>query len=123
RVEYEFSVFNAGDIVVEAFLSPTQDFKKQGGLKYAIAIDNEEPQIINMNEGETTPDWKYPQWWTKSVGDNFKTSVSNHKVEGPGKHTLKIWMIDPGIVFQKFVIDAGGKKDSYLGAPESIHEK
>ncbi|HKK80977.1 MAG TPA: glycosyl hydrolase 115 family protein, partial [Prolixibacteraceae bacterium] len=43
RVEYEFSVFNAGSLAVEAFFSPTQDFKKQGGLKYAIAIDNEEP--------------------------------------------------------------------------------
>ena len=36
-----------------------------------------------------------------------------------GKHTLKIWMIDTGIVFQKFVIDAGGKRKTYLGAPES----
>ncbi len=119
RVEYEFTTFNSGELNIETYLSPTQDFKKQGGLKYAIAIDNETPQIINMNEGEVEPDYKYAEWWMKSVGDHIKTRVSKHKVNSPGKHTLKIWMIDTGIVFQKFVIDAGGLKQSYLGPVES----
>jgi hypothetical protein len=119
RVEYEFATFNSGYFKVEAYLSPTQDFKKQGGLKYAIAIDNEEPQIINMNEGEKVPDYKYADWWTKSVGDHIKIKVSSHKVDAPGKHVLKILMIDPGIVFQRFVIDVGGLKPSYLGPVES----
>jgi len=119
RVEYEFTTFSSGNFKVEAYLSPTQDFKKQGGLKYAIAIDNEMPQIINMNEGEIIPDYKYADWWLKSVGDHIKIKVSTHKVDMQGNHVLKIWMIDQGIVFQKFVIDAGGLKPSYLGPNES----
>jgi hypothetical protein len=119
RVEYEFTTFSSGDFKVEAYLSPTQDYKKQGGLKYAIAIDNEKPQIINMNEGEIIPDYKYADWWTKSVGDHIKIRGSKHKIDLPGKHTLKIWMVDPGIVFQRFMIDAGGLKSSYLGPVES----
>lgn len=120
RIEYEFTVFEAGELTVEAFLSPTQDFRKQDGLRYAIAVDDEEPQIINMNEGEIKPDWEYADWWTKSVAEHIKIKKSNHIVDEPGKHTLKIWMIDPGIVFQKFVIDAGGLRNSYLGPPESV---
>ncbi|MBN2166325.1 MAG: glycosyl hydrolase 115 family protein [Marinilabiliaceae bacterium] len=119
RVEYEFSVFEAGEIKIETFLSPTQDFRKNDGLRFAISIDNQEPQIINMNEGEEKPDWQYADWWEKSVGDHIKIKTSKHSIDKAGKHTLKIWMIDPGIVFQKFVIDAGGKKPSYLGAPVS----
>jgi hypothetical protein len=65
-----------------------------------------------MNEGETIPDYKYADWWTKSVGDHIKIKVSSHHVEAPGKHVLKIWAIDPGIVFQKFVIDTGGLRPS-----------
>jgi hypothetical protein len=107
RVEYEFTTFKSGDFEVLAYLSPTQDFKKQGGLKYAIAIDDGEPQIINMNEEEIIPDYKYADWWTKSVGDHIKIKVSSHNVKEQGKHVLKIWAIDPGIVFQKFVINAG----------------
>jgi len=118
-VEYDFSVFSAGDLTVHTYLSPAQDFKKQGGLKFAIAIDDEKPQIVNMNEGELIPDYKYADWWMKSVGDHIKIRISTHHVNSQGKHTLKIWMVDPGIVFQRFVIDAGGLKPSYLGPVES----
>jgi hypothetical protein len=124
RVEYEFTVFNAADLTIDAHLSPTQDFKKQGGLKYAIAVDNEKPQIVNMNEGETKPDYEYAEWWAKSVADHIKIKRSRHKVETAGKHKLKIWALDPGIVFQKFVIQSEGRpKGSYLGAPESLYIK
>ncbi len=123
RVEYDFTVFEAGELEVETYLSPTQDFKKKDGLRFAIAIDDETPQIINMNEGEEQPDWQYAAWWEKSVGDHIKIKKSGHTVATPGKHTLKIWMIDPGIVFQKFVIDAGGQRPSYLGPPESTYIK
>ncbi|PRY52776.1 glycosyl hydrolase family 115 (putative glucuronidase) [Arcticibacter pallidicorallinus] len=119
RLEYEFTVVKPGDLTVHAFLSPTQDFKKSGGLKFAMSIDNEEPQLVNMNEGEIKPDYEYAEWWSKSVADHIKIRRTKHKVDKPGKHTLKIWMVDPGIVFQKFVIDAGGLKPSYLGPTES----
>lgn len=41
-----------------------------------------------------------------------------HKVDA-GKHTLKIWMLEPGIVLQRIVIDTGGLRPSYLGPEES----
>ncbi len=123
RLEYDFTVFEASELKVQVYLSPTQDFKKQGGLKFAIAIDDEDPQIINMNEGEITPDYEYPSWWNNSVADHIKIRNSEHKVDKPGPHRLKIWIIDPGIVFQKIVIDAGGLKPSYLGPPESTYIK
>ncbi|MFB9864236.1 glycosyl hydrolase 115 family protein [Rufibacter immobilis] len=123
RVEYEFTIFDGGDLKVEAYLSPIQNYKKNEGLKYAIAIDNEEPHIVNINEGEVKPDYEYAEWWSKSVADHIKKKTSVHRAVKPGKHTLKIWMVDPGVVFQKFVIDAGGLKSSYLGPPESINLK
>lgn len=118
-VEYKFTTFEDANLRVETYVSPTQNYQKNEGLKFAIAIDDEEPQIININENEIKPDWAYAAWWTKSVADHIKNSVSEHKDIKAGIHTLKVWAMDPGIVIQKFVIDAGGLKPSYLGPPES----
>ncbi len=117
-VEYDFTVFNSGELNVDVFMSPTQDFKKQGGLQFALSIDNEKPTVVNLNEGEVKPDYQYAEWWSKSVGDHIKIKRSKHTIQAPGKHTLKLWMIDPGIVFQKLVIYTKPQKRTYLGPPE-----
>lgn len=119
RLEYSFTVFKGGDISVETYLSPTLNYQKNEGLKFASAIDDEEPQIINIHEGDARPDWEYPEWWNNSVTDHIRKKQITHKAVKPGVHTLKIWMVDPGVVFQKYVIDTGGLTPSYLGPPES----
>jgi hypothetical protein len=58
--------------------------------------------------------------WEKSVRDNCWLSQSTHALESPGYHTLKYWMVDPGVVLEKLVVDLGGVKPSYLGPPESF---
>lgn len=122
-LEYTFTLFNETEIKVHTYLSPTLNFKKNEGLKFAIAIDDEDPQIVNMHAGEHVADWKYPSWWNNSVGDHIKIKRTSHGKIKSGKHTLKVWMVDPGVVIQKFVIDAGGLKPSYLGPPESKYVK
>lgn len=119
HLDYTFTVFEESELKIETYLSPTLNYKKKEGLKFAIAIDDEAPQIINIHKGDDKPDWEYPQWWNTSVTDHIRKKESVHKAVQPGKHTLKVWMVDPGVVFQKFVIDAGGLKPSYLGPPES----
>ena len=82
---------------------------------HAISFDDEPPQIINMHEQKVFQDWE------ESVSTNTTVEISKHTLSEPGTHVLKFWMVDPGVVLQKLVIETGVVKPSYLGPPESFN--
>jgi len=57
--------------------------------------------------------------WNKWVADNIIIKTSTHKVKKPGKHVVKYWLVNSGLVLQKLVLDFGGLEPSYLGPPET----
>jgi hypothetical protein len=114
-LEYQMYLFHPGKVEVEAILAPTLNFVPGRGLRFAISFDDQPPQIIDALAQNTQQDW------ARSVEDSVRKVKSTHTVEGPGYHTLKVWMVDPGVVLQKLVVDLGGVKPSYLGPPESYH--
>jgi glycosyl hydrolase family 115 len=83
------------------------------GLRYATSFDDQPPQIIDVLARNSLADWE------KSVADSVRKVKSTHILATPGYHTLKFWMVDPGVALQKLVVDLGGVKPSYLGPPES----
>jgi Glycosyl hydrolase family 115/Gylcosyl hydrolase family 115 C-terminal domain len=115
HLEYRMYLFDTGTVTVQTYLSPTLDFHKTGGLRYAISFDNERPQIINMNADNSQ------KAWAQSVSDNIKIMMSTHHIKKAGWHVLKFWMVDPAVDLQKLVINLEGIKSSYLGAPESYY--
>ena len=102
-----------GPVKVQVFLAPTLNFHNDQGLRYAISFDDEPPQTVNIHAGENL------QVWEKWVADNTNVTTTEHQLREPGQNVLKFWMVDPGIVLEKLVVDAGGVKPSYLGPPES----
>jgi hypothetical protein len=114
-LEYRMYLFHAGKADVNAILGPTQNFVPGRGLRFAMAFDDQPPQIIDTLEHNTQRDWE------ETVKDSVRYVKSSFTLAQPGYHTLKIWMIDPGIVIEKLVVDLGGVKPSYLSPPESYH--
>jgi len=121
HLEYKMYLFNSGKVKVKAYFSPTQNFHNTEGLHYGISFDDETAEIINVHKNDTIPDWKYPPSWNQAVMENIKIITSNHSIENPGEHTLKFWMVDPGLALQKIVVETREIKSSYLGPPESFH--
>ncbi|MCU7550143.1 glycosyl hydrolase 115 family protein [Chitinophagaceae bacterium LB-8] len=116
HTEYDFYVYDSSKGVLNAYFSPTLNFTGEG-LQYAISIDNEEPQVITLNKEENNA-----SIWNSWVANNIIIKKTEHKILKPGKHTLRYYMVDPGIVLQKLVIDLGGLKTSYLGPQETIYQ-
>jgi hypothetical protein len=113
RLEYRLHSPRSGLVKVQAFVSPTLNFHNDQGLRYAVSFDDQPPQIVNIHAGENL------QVWEKWVADSANVTTSEHQLDKPGEHVLKFWMVDPGVVLQKLVVDTGGVKPSYLGPPES----
>jgi len=57
--------------------------------------------------------------WATTVKDSVRKTESAHTLPTSGYHTLKVCMVDPGMVLQKIVVNMGGERPSYLGPPES----
>ncbi len=119
-LEYKMYIFNPGEVKFYAVVGPSLNFDPSRGTHIAVSIDDQEPQVIeilpkNFNAGNGN------RTWENSVKNNCYVPQATVNIEGSGYHTLKVWMVDPGIVVQKFVLDCGGWKPSYLGPPESYH--
>jgi hypothetical protein len=119
-LEYQTYLFSTGAVEVATITSPTLNFAPGRGLRVAVSFDDETPQVITLVP-ENYKAQNGNRDWEKIVGDNALTVRSTHTLATPGLHTLKFWMVDPGVVLQKIVIDCGGVKPSYLGPPESFH--
>src|SRR5574344_813023 len=114
-LEYDFESMNKGDIDVILRFSATLNFNDYKGLRYAVSIDNGKESIVNINgnyRGELG------QWQAEHV----ITTKTNHTLLKAGKHILRFRPLDAGIVLQKIMINFGGLKPSFLGAPESKTE-
>jgi glycosyl hydrolase family 115 (putative glucuronidase)/glycosyl hydrolase family 115 len=119
RLEYEIYTYDSGEVKVNAYFSPTLNFHNEPeGLRYAISIDDEQPQIISINKDDNDT-----KAWSQWVSNNIIIKTSTHKISKPGKHTVTYWMVSPAVVLQKVVIDLGGLKPSYLGPPETLFKQ
>jgi hypothetical protein len=119
-LEYQLYLFHPGPLEVNATISPSLNIAPNRGLRFAVSFDEQAPQILTavpkgffVDNGNTN--------WEASVRDNCRRVKSTHTISNPGYHTLKVWMVDPGLVLQKLVVDTGGLNPSYLGPPESFH--
>lgn len=119
RLEYRMTLFTAGPVTLWAYLSPRSNVLQGDGLRYAVAFDDAEPQVVNITKATGADDMTMNRQWERTTSDNVNLTSTRHVIGQAGTHVLKVWMIDPAVVVQKLVVDTGGLRPSYLGPPES----
>jgi hypothetical protein len=111
-LEYKIDVKTPGNAKLIVLTSPTLNFNSNKGLRYGVTINDGPEKILNINghyKGELG------RWQARRIIEN----VTQHNFETAGEHTIRIRPLEHGIVIQKIMLDFGGLKTSYLGAPQS----
>jgi hypothetical protein len=113
RLDYRVCFPTTGEITAIVSLFPTQPIQAGRGLRLAVALDDQSPQVLTAGAevGSSA--------WAQSVLNEVITASVRLPVPTAGVHVLKIFMVDAGVVLDRIVIDCGGLLPSYLGPPEA----
>ena len=119
RLEYPVYFSHAGTYDVDLITSPTLDVIPTRGLGVAVSINNQPPQVVNVFTPATN---KHEDFLGRNCYENTRNNARTmhfkKTVRAPGKHTLKITMVDPTVVIMKIVIHDSPLPPSYFGPPE-----
>ena len=116
---YRFKDNGTKTAKIHVITKSTLDFLDKGGLIYDVAIDGGQPVSVNFNSNlnekpENIYSIYYPTIAVRVVEKEVELPLGEGDV-----HTLTIHPQDPGIVFEKIVIDLGGYQPQFLFGSES----
>ena len=124
RLDYQMHLFTPGEVTTRLTLAPSLNFLPDRAVRIAVAIDDEVPQILTVVPAGYRAENRNRDWET-AVSNNARFVESRHRVAAAGEHTLRVWMIDPGVIVQKILVTtpAAAPQVTYLGPPASYRNR
>jgi hypothetical protein len=122
-LEYPVLISRAGEIPVEFITGVALDFLPGRGVRFAVSLNDQPPRVVDLFAGQTYADPTkrgdksspaIRSWhdWVRNNAISVKSTVT---VDKPGIHTLKVRVVDPGVVLQKIIVHTGEVRPSYFG--------
>ncbi|KAH8805498.1 hypothetical protein F5884DRAFT_885869 [Xylogone sp. PMI_703] len=87
-------------------------------LEYDISFDDEIQASVPLIN-RPGPPGELPLGWSTAVMDGVWRKSHSFSNVAPGRHQLRFRPLARGLVIEKFVVDLGGVRESYLGPPSS----
>ena len=117
---YRFKDNGTKTAKIHVITKSTLDFLDKGGLIYDVAIDGGQPVSVNFNSNlNEKPENIYSIYYPTVASRVVEKEVELPLSTSEDIHTLTIHPQDPGIVFEKIVIDLGGYQPQFLFGTES----
>jgi hypothetical protein len=117
-LEYDVVLARQGEFELQVRIAPSLDVRGTGGLRYAVSLDDGPRQVVNIAAAAGKADSSDPAW-SKAVIENAWTSTVKVTAATAGPHRIRLWRIDPGVVFERLVLSRGPLPPTFLGPPES----
>ena len=106
-LEYDLFTFSQVAATISMHCLPTQRIHPGRGLRYAVALNDGKPVIVDIQQNE------YTAPWSANIMRNAAIGVSRHQVVSKGRQTLRLWMLDPGVVADFFTVEFAGANHVY----------
>jgi hypothetical protein len=98
KLQYHVSIPKDGSVRVSADCIPTHALNPGTQLRYSIAFDHEPPQTVDIDTAEFSHPWSVNVLRAAAIG------ITTHTLAA-GDHTLTLRPLDPGVVFDRILID------------------
>lgn len=121
-LEYPVFLFSKDSVEITIVTSTLLNYMPDRDIKLAVSFDDEKPSYITNVPDKFKVHWSNPDW-AETVVKHARHCKTTLKISKPGTHVLKVWMIDPGVMVQKILVNTGGLKPSYLGPNETYFAK
>lgn len=112
-VAYDFYTLTDTVPEIRIVTLPTHPLHDSTGMQYAVSVDDGELSVVDFRTFGRSEEWKM----------NVLSNTAVRSIRGPflrkGKHTLKIYLVDPGVIIDRLLIDMGGLKSAYGVIPET----
>ena len=122
-ISYRFSMKDADidSVEIHIITKSTLDFLHKGGFTYRVSLDKDAPASVNFNKDLNEDPANiysiyYPTVARRIVEKIIKVPI---KELARGEHTLTILPDDPGIVFEKIIVNGKGYQPQFLFGRES----
>ena len=112
-------------VTVHLVVKSTLAFSNLSGHRYQVGFNGGEAQTINFNSDlNEKPENIYSIFFPTIARRIVEKKVElNVPATADGMQVLTLTPLDPGIVFEKIVVDFGGYKNSYLFMEESANKR
>lgn len=112
RLEFDIFTTTSDDRWIELVASPSIPVRKGSKLRYAIAVDDEAPVVVDLAADPSDAAWE------RSVIAAAHIGRSRHRL-ATGRHIVRLWAVDRGVVAQRLLIGAKPTDPLALGPPAS----
>jgi hypothetical protein len=118
-VEYDFFTLASSTPGVTVYALPTHPVNNNFSLRYALSIDEGPLKIVDIKTVGRSEEWK------QNVLRNRAERIIHMPFLKAGKHTLKIYAVDPGVILDEIRIDTGGliKANSTVPETRTFHDR
>lgn len=98
-ISYNVNLSNTGEHSIKVKCLPTQGVNNGIQVRYAISVNGDHPQIVNVAPASENNIWK------QNVLQGYASGTTKHQLSKSGKAEIKIYLLDPGVVINQLEIN------------------